>query len=87
MKNVNLGTKIELFSNYLDRPQNIDVNWEMLIGMKINKLLSASISTQLIYDNDIPVPIERDVNGIKVSDVGPRLQFKEILALGLSYKF
>lgn len=87
VKNVNLATKLELFTNYLDRPQNIDVNWEVLIGMKVNKYLSASISTQMIYDNDIPVPVERTVDGITTKGTGPRLQFKEVLAVGFSYKF
>lgn len=87
VKNVNLGTKLELFNNYLDNPQNIDVNWEMLIGMKVNKYLSASITTQVIYDHDIPVPVERTINGMKVAGTGPRLQFKEVLSIGFSYKF
>lgn len=87
MKNVNLATRFELFSNYLDNPQNIDVNWEVLIGMKVNKLISVNLSTQLIYDHDIPVPVERNVNGTKVKGVGPRLQFKEVLAIAISYKF
>ena len=87
VKNVNLGTKLELFSNYLENPQNIDVNWEMLIGMKVNKYLSASITTQMIYDHDIPVPVERTVNGLKEPGTGPRLQFKEVLSIGFSYKF
>lgn len=86
-KNVNLATKLELFSDYLDRPQNIDVNWEVLIGMKINKFLSASFSTQMIYDNDIPVPVKYEVNGLTVAGTGPRLQFREVLAIGLSLKF
>lgn len=86
-KNVNLATKLELFTNYLDNPQNIDVNWELMLGMKVNKYINASISTQMIYDHDIPVPVERDVNGVKVKGTGPRLQFKEVLAIGLSYKF
>ncbi len=86
-KNVNLATKLELFSNYLDRPQNIDVNWELLLNMKINKFLSCNLATQMIYDNDIPVPVERNENGVKVMGTGPRLQFKEVLSLGLSVKF
>lgn len=86
-KNVNLATKLELFSDYLDHPQNIDVNWEVLIGMKINKFLVASINTQMIYDHDIPVPVKREVNGVMVEGMGPRLQFREVLALGLSLKF
>ncbi len=86
-KNVNFATKLELFSNYLDRPQNVDVNWEVLIAMKINKFLTSSISTQMLYDNDIPVPVKREINGVTVDGTGPRLQFKEVLAIGLSYKF
>lgn len=87
VKNVNLATKLELFSNYIDNPQNIDVNWEVLIGMKVNKYLSANISTQMIYDHDIPVPVEREINGVTEAGVGPRMQFKEILSIAFSYKF
>lgn len=86
-KNVNLATKLELFSNYLDRPQNIDVNWELLLNMKINKFLSCNLATQMIYDNDIPVAVTRHENGVDVMGTGPRLQFKEVLSLGLSVKF
>ncbi|MCX6296503.1 MAG: DUF3078 domain-containing protein [Bacteroidetes bacterium] len=87
MKNVNLATKLELFTNYLDNPQNIQVNWELLLSMKVNKLISASISTNMIYDHNIPVPVKREVNGIKVDGTGPRLQFKEVFAIGVTYKF
>lgn len=86
-KNVNLATKLELFSNYLENPQNIDVNWEVLLNMKVNKFLTANLATQMIYDHDIPVPVERTIDGVKVMGTGPRLQFKEVLSLGLSYKF
>lgn len=82
-ENVGLSTKIDLFSNYQNNPQNIDVNWETLISMKINQYLSATIATQLIYDHDIA--IAREENGI--TRVGPVTQFKEVLAVGFSYKF
>jgi hypothetical protein len=87
MKNVNLATKLELFSNYLKDPQNIQVNWELLLSMKVNKLISASISTNMIYDHNIPVPVSETVNGVIIKRTGPRLQFKEVLAIGISYKF
>lgn len=86
-KNVNLASKLELFSNYLDRPQNIDLNWEVLLNMKINKFLTCNVATQMIYDHDIPVPVERTIDGVKEMGTGPRLQFKEVLSLGLSVKF
>lgn len=84
MKNVNLSTKIDLFSNYLNNPQNIDVNWELLLSMKINKYMTATISTLLIYDDDIKIAWIDDNN---INHVGPTIQFKEILGVGLSYKF
>ncbi|MDR0811014.1 MAG: DUF3078 domain-containing protein, partial [Paludibacter sp.] len=53
LKNVSFTTKLDLFSNYLDNPQYVDVNWEALIGLKVNKYISVSINTQLVYDYDV----------------------------------
>ncbi len=86
-KNVNFATKLELFSNYLKDPQNIVVNWENILGMKINKYLVTTISTNMIYDNNVPVPVKRVENGVTVNGTGPRLQFKEVLSIGVSFKF
>jgi hypothetical protein len=80
-ENVTLNSKVDLFSNYAEEPQNIDVNWEVLISMKVNKFLSANINTQLIYDDDTKYI---DDQGI---EHGARVQFKEVLGIGLSYKF
>lgn len=77
VKNVSFNTKIELFSAY-NKPQNIDINWEALINMKINDYLSANIQTRLIYDDDIMIA---DKDG----SIGPRTQFKEVFGLGFSY--
>lgn len=89
MKNVSFTTKIDLFSNYTHNPQNIDVTWENLIGLKVNKFLSVNFNTVLIYDDDIKVPVDRNGNGLFESTEapGPRIQFKEILGVGFSYKF
>jgi hypothetical protein len=86
LKNISFTTKLDLFSNYLDKPQNVDVNWEVLIVMKINKIISANLSTTLIYDDNTKVPVDRDGDGIAESK-GPRTQFKEIFGAGLSFKF
>lgn len=95
MPNVNFLTKLDLFSNYADNPQNVDVNWEVLIAMKINKFLSASINTNLIYDDNVTIQEYDVVNGYKIPkfnadgspDAGPRVQFKEVIGVGLSVKF
>lgn len=89
LKNVAFTSKIDLFSNYLKNPQNIVVNWENLIAMKINKFISANINTQLIYDDKIKIPFDRNDNGTLEPGeaVGSKIQFKEILGVGFSYKF
>ncbi len=76
VKNVGLKTKLELYSNYLDHPENVDVNWEVMLDLKVNKFLSATFSTDLRYDDNT------QING-----VNSLVQFKEILAIGLTYKF
>jgi hypothetical protein len=84
--NVSLETKLDLFSNYLDKPQNIDVHWDVLINMKINDYLSANLITNLIYDDDVDIAIDKDGDG-EIEEMGPRVQFKELFGVGLSLKF
>jgi len=84
MENVNFLSMLELFSNYLVKPGNIDVNWTTLTSMKVNKYISATFSTQLIYDDDIDITRN---TGSKKGTFGPDLQFKQVLAVGMSYKF
>ena len=88
MENISIQTNIDLFSNYLNNPENIDINWEVLVSMKVNQYFSATISTHLIYDDDIKIMEDKNDNGIVESgEKGPRLQFKEVLAIGIAYKF
>ena len=89
LKNVTFTTKIDLFSNYLKNPQNIVVNWETLIAFKVNKFISANINTQLVYDDKIMIPSDRNgINGIEPGEgVRSKVQFKEILGVGFSYNF
>lgn len=86
MKNVNLLAKLELFSNYLDRPENIDLNAEVLVTMKVNKYLSANINMQAIYDNDTDIAVDNNNDGV-IDGKGPRLQFRQVLGVGLAVKF
>jgi hypothetical protein len=86
LKNVGFQTGLDLFSNYLHNPQNIDVNWDMLITLKVNKFISATVGTSLIYDDDVRIGVDTNNDGI-ADTFGPRVQFREILTAGLTYKF
>ena len=76
-KNIDFSTKLELFSNYLNHPERIDVDWQNMLVLKVNDWLSANLSTHLIYDYDIPF---YDEAGIRIK--GSKVQFKEVLAIG-----
>jgi len=79
MKNVEMKSKFELFSNYVSNPQNIDVNAELIFIFRVNSLFSSSAQCNLIYDDDVNI---LDNNG----NTGPRTQFKSVLGIGISYK-
>ena len=84
---INLTSTLNLFNNFTDvneaNRQNIDINWETMINMKLTSYLGVSIYTNLIHDNDVAVPI---YEGNKVVGTGPRTQFKRLLGVGFSYK-
>ena len=75
-KNIDFNSKLELFSNYLYHPERIDVDWQNLLVLKVNDWLNANLSTHLIYDYDIPF------EGV---EKGSKVQFKEVLAVGLMF--
>ncbi|MBL7962483.1 MAG: DUF3078 domain-containing protein [Flavobacteriales bacterium] len=82
-ENITFLTRVDFFSNYLREPENIDVNWEMLFTFKVNNWFAATINTLLIYDHDIDIVREEE----GVLKTGPATQFKQTLAMGLTFKF
>lgn len=71
MTNVSVENRLNLYSNYLDNPQNVDVDYQMNVIMKINKYLSANVALQAIYDD----------NSIQA------VQVREVFGLGVNYGF
>ena len=79
-KTITLATTLELFTNYFKDFGDIDVNWSLLLTMKVNKWLAASLATQLVYDNNVKIKTSPADEAI------PHTQFKELFGLGLTYK-
>ncbi|MFC4178146.1 DUF3078 domain-containing protein [Flavobacterium gossypii] len=52
MANVTFENILSLYSNYLEDPQNVDLDYQLNIVMKINKYLSTNLSFQTIYDDN-----------------------------------
>lgn len=73
-------TRLNLFSNFLHNPQNVDVDWTIRFDLKINKWLSANANFHMIYDDDINIP-QPD------GSAHPCLQIQEVAGIGLLVKF
>ena len=71
MANISIENRLNLYSNYLNNPQNVDIDYQMNILMRINKYVSANLALQGIYDD----------NTIKA------LQVREVFGLSANYGF
>ncbi len=72
-KEIQLDSKFSFYTNY----QKVEIDWETVCEMKINRFLSTRISFNPRYDNTV---IEK--NGLVA-----KLQFKQFLSVGFSHKF
>ena len=52
-KNIGIENKLSLYSDYLDEPKNIDLDYIMNINFKINKLISTNLLLQATYDDNV----------------------------------
>ena len=77
--NFSYTTQLVLFSNYLDKPQNIRVNWDNRFDWKLAKYFSLTLTTNLIYDDKVKIYSE------KLGYATQRVQFKESLLFGFSW--
>ena len=86
MENISLENSLKLFSNYLEDPQNIDVDYTMNLFMKVNEYISMNGGLQLLYDDNVLIPRERNGSIIPGSE-RPALQVRQVFGVGVSYKF
>ncbi len=71
MENVSVENTLNLYSNYLEEAQNVDIDYQLNIVMKINKYLSTNLAFQTIYDD----------NAFR------GFQTKQVIGVGLNYGF
>ncbi len=71
-------TKLDLFANYRNNPQNIDIFWSNVITASITKYINFSFNLDMIYDDDT-----QNVDPLK----GPAAQWLQLMGIGFAYKF
>lgn len=90
---VSLNNRVQLFTNYIQKPQNVDIDWEMIATMSLNWFTDVRINTHIIYDDDTKTTVYDKKTGEAVlgSDGKPlrtaRIQFKEIIGFSFIFRF
>lgn len=69
IENISYLSQLNFFSNYLHRPDRVDIHYAGALNLKVNKLISAAVNIDLAYDHD---QIEK-------------LQVKQTLGISLNY--
>ncbi len=68
MENITMDNKFNVYINYIHKIQNVDIEWNANIRLKVNEIISSNLIIHIQYDDDL----------IK------RLQIRELFGLGLS---
>lgn len=71
MENVTMENIFNAYSNYLEEPKNIDINYQVNLIMQINKYLSTNLNLHMIVDDNASTAV----------------QFKQLFGLGVNYIF
>lgn len=80
MENISFENSLKLYANYLEDPQNVDVDYTANVFMKVNEFITVNTGVQLVYDDNVL---------IQKSDgrAGPGLQVRQVFGAGFTYKF
>ena len=91
IKNLKINTALTLFSDYLNKPKNMQVNWDMQLTYKLNKYMQTGIRTNLIYDDNILFTSNRmrlnEKTGEMENVMQPRVQLQEVFSINFAYTF
>lgn len=83
-KNITVENRLSLYSDYINKFGNIDVDYDLTLELVVNEYIKTNIGVHVIYDDDIKA--KEEVNGKQVT-VGPKTQLKQVLGVGIVYNF
>jgi len=92
IETVTIVNRLQLFTNYIHNPQNVDVDWEMIATATLNWFTDVRFNTHLIFDDDTKTdelykngqPVLRPDGTRKRT---ARIQFKEMLGFSVFFRF
>jgi hypothetical protein len=87
-KILTITNRLQLFTNYIKKPQNIDIDWEMIATAKLNWFTDVRINTHLIFDDDTKtIALGKDGQPVPGAKKTARIQFKELIGFSFVFRF
>jgi hypothetical protein len=91
-EDITVTNRLQLFTNYINNPENIDIDWEVIVTASLNWFTDVRFNTHFIFDDDTKTPVlDEDRNPVLMPDGTPkktsRIQFKELLGFSLVFRF
>jgi hypothetical protein len=82
-ENIGLNNKLSLYTDYLNKFGNIDINWEVNLRFEVNEYVVAKLGSHLLYDDDVKIK-EENAEG-ELVEKGPGIQWKQQLGIGVIF--
>lgn len=86
VKNVIMKNDLTLYSDYLRKFGNTDIRYDLTFDFVINKFIKANLGAHIIYDDDIKYREDTNGDGL-LETLGPRIQLKQLLGIGVAFNF
>lgn len=86
-ENVLMKSNLSMYTDYIASFGNVDVDWSLDFKLKVNEHITSSIGTHLLYDDDIKFAEEVVLNGETTTKMVTKIQFKQLLGVGIVYAF
>ncbi len=87
---LSVNNTVRLFTNYLEKPQNVDVDWELNLQKQISWFFTISVNLHVIYDENVLFPVyDNQGEAVTFPDGSPkeepRIQIKQFLGVTMSF--
>ncbi|MFD2698716.1 DUF3078 domain-containing protein [Mesonia sediminis] len=84
-ENIVMHNRLSLYSDYIDKFGNVDVDWEFRLNFKVNSFIRARLGSHLKYDDNIKIQVENEAG--ELVEGGSRVQWKQQLGIGVTVAF
>ena len=89
-KNIFYENRLSLYTDYLNKLGNVDVDYDTRLDLVVNAYVKANIGIHLVYDDDIKTKkdvVDPTTGSTSQVNNGPRAQLRQVLGVGLVYAF